>query len=520
MAVKAKQVYDAASEQSLMTELWDPQIADDLRAFVMFLFPWGKAGTPLERFKEPRKWQIEELEALTEHNRKNRWLMENKRDPLVWRSAAASGRGIGKSALVAWKALWMLTTRLGSTTIITANTEAQLVSRTMAELGKWHTMALNAHWFDRATMGMRPAEWFDVLLKAQLKVDTAYYYAQAQLWSEEKPDAFAGVHNHNGVMLVMDEASGIPQSIWDVSEGFFTEPTLDRYWDVYSNPRNNTGAFFECFHRFRNFWRTRNIDARSVEGTDPTVYEKIIAQNGADSDQARVEVYGQFPNQGDNQLIPMDLILAAQDRPVIDDPGAPLLMGIDFGNGGADPSVIRFRKGFDARSIPAVRKSGLEVLDFTINYVVPAIEKYDPDAIMGDANGVGAPGLEYLRALGYRVIGVYMQSTKSVMDDDQYYNKRAECFGEMKLWLRNASIDASDILKDDLKGPKTMKHKVSGKVMLESKDDMKSRGLASPNDADSLAMTFGQKIPRKDVSAVRRTGKVAIATGLDYSVLG
>lgn len=514
---KAKQLYDAKSEQALMTELWDPALADDLRAFVMFLFPWGKANTPLERFKEPRRWQIEELEAKTDHIRQNRILMQMGKPPKMWQRSISSGRGIGKSAEFSFEGLWMMTTRLGSTTIVTANTEAQLVSRTMAELGKWHTLAINSHWFDKAAMSLRPAEWFKELVERDLKIDTAYYYLQAQLWSEEKPDAFAGVHNHNGVMLKFDEASGIPHAIFTVSEGFFTEPVLDRYWDLYSNPRNNTGPFFESHHKDRAEWNPQKIDARTVEGTDAEVYAKIIRKYGEDSDEARIEVKGEFPNAGDDQLIPMDLILSARERDVIPDPGAPLIMAVDYGNGGKDPSVIRFRRGYDARSIPPIRAAGKEVLDFTANFVVPAIEKYDPDAIIIDANGVGAPGGEYLRALGYTVISVYMQG--SPRDDNQYQNKRAECYGEMVLWLRAGAIDDSEILKDDLKGPKRIINKTSGKKQVESKDDMKKRGLASPNDGDALAMTFGQVVPRRDRNTSRHTRRRRMALNVDFNPL-
>jgi hypothetical protein len=488
-----------------------------MRAFVMFVFPWGKPNTPLEHFKEPRKWQIAELEALTEHIKHNRWLMANKKDPLVWRAAAASGRGIGKSALVAWKALWMLSTRLGSTTIITANTEAQLVTRTMAELGKWHTLALNAHWFDRAAMGMRPAEWFDVLLKTQLKVDTAYYYAQAQLWSEEKPDAFAGVHNHNGVMLVMDEASGIPQSIWDVSEGFFTEPTLDRYWDVYSNPRNNTGAFFECFHRFRNFWRTRNIDARSVEGTDATVYAKIIAQNGADSDQARVEVYGQFPNAGQRQFIPMAHIEEARQRELLGEQVAPLIMGIDVARYGEDASRFAYRRGRDARSIPWETYRGISTMELA-DRAADAIGRWNPDAVVVDANGVGGPVADRLKQLGYAVHEVNAQGAPS--DKATYWNKRAELYDKMKDWLRFGAIDTTDRqLADDLKGPEYHYENTRGVLQIESKEKMKQRGLASPDGADALMLTFAVNPARKDITASRHR-RTQVATGMDYSVLG
>lgn len=144
--------YSPKDEKALMTEIWDPAIADNPLKFVKFIFPWGKAGTPLENFKEPRSWQMQELEAITEHIRENKTLIANNSFPKMYQSATASGRGIGKSTLTAWLNLWFMSTQLGATAITTANTEQQLKSRTWAELGKWHTLSLNSHWFDRSTI--------------------------------------------------------------------------------------------------------------------------------------------------------------------------------------------------------------------------------------------------------------------------------------------------------------------------------------------------------------------------------
>ena len=512
---KAKQVYTAQGEQELMTELLDPNLADDLRAHVMFMYPWGKENTPLERFREPRKWQIAELEEKTDHLRRNKQRIQQGLVPEVWMGSKASGRGIGKSAEVSFEGMWMMTTRLGSTSIFTANTEAQLVSRTMAELGKWHTLAINSHWFDRNAMSLRPAEWFKTLLEEQLKIDTGYYYLQAQLWSEEKPDAFAGVHNHNGVMLKFDEASGIPQSIFSVSEGFFTEPVLDRYWDLYGNPRNNTGAFFESHHRFRDFWRAKQIDARTVEGTDPKVYQKIIDQYGVDSDEARIEVYGEFPNAGARQFIPMDFIEDARSRELFPDSGAPLILAADVGRYGEDPSVIRFRQARDARSIPAQRFLGLDTMAFA-DRIADAAGKYNPDAIVVDENGVGGGVVDRLRQLGFKVHGVNSQGAPT--DKAKYINLRAELYDLMKDWLRIGCIDDSSTLRDDLKSPEFDFNNPKALLQVESKEKMKARGLASPNDSDALMMTFAVHPARRDLRSSSSRRKGAVAKGIEFDV--
>jgi hypothetical protein len=129
------------------------------------------------------------------------------------------------------------------------------------------------------------------VVERDLKKGTRYWSVEGRLWSEENPDSYAGVHNHDGVMVIFDEASGIPDPIWSVTAGFFTENTPNRFWFAFSNPRRNEGYFYECFNAKRNFWTTQSIDARQVEDTDKAVYEQIIEEYGADSPQARIEVY-------------------------------------------------------------------------------------------------------------------------------------------------------------------------------------------------------------------------------------
>lgn len=516
---KQQPIYGAKGEQQLMADLWKPEIYNNPLNFALYAFPWGKKGTPLENMSGPRGWQKETLTEIAKHIKANDLRAAQKAQLEMWRSADASGRGIGKSALVSMLTLWFQSTRLGATTIITANTEQQLKSRTWAELGKWTALSVNSHWFEMQALSMRPAEWFGEAVKRDLKIDLGYYYAAAQLWSEENPDAFAGIHNHHGVMLIFDEASGIPKPIWTVSEGFFTEPIPNRYWFVFSNPRRNSGAFFECFHKDRNFWKCRNIDSRTVEGTDRGTFDKIIAQYGEDSDEARVEVKGEFPNKGSNQFIGKDVAFNAQTREVIPDPGSPLVMGVDVARFGEDKSVIAFRKGRDATVIPWQKFKGLDTVQLA-GVVADLAGKHNPSAIFVDGNGVGGGVVDNLKAWGYRVIEVQMGGSPN--DGDTYYNKRVEIWGRMRDWLMTGTIPKDSELFTDLISPEYSYHPVSNKVQLEGKDHMKSRGLASPDSAEALALTFAQPVARID-SRTSRNNSVTrnrMARDVDYNLLG
>ena len=499
-------------ETQLIGELL--QLSDSPLDFVMFTYPWGQKGTPLAKHSGPRMWQKEVLLEIETHIKVQR---NNERQSLplnVLQEAIASGRGIGKSALVSWLAHWMMSTRMGSSVIISANSEDQLKGVTWGEIGKWLTLAINGHWFDKYALSIRPASWFDELVRTQLMVDTTYYGTNAKLWSEENPDAFAGVHNENGVMVIFDEASGIPQPIWNVTSGFFTEPIIDRYHFAFSNGRRNTGAFFECFHANREFWKNRNIDSRTVEGTDKEVYEKIVKQHGEDSDVVRVEVRGLFPKQGEDQFISTELVDQAVNREDYTDEGAALVMGVDVARFGSDATVIRFRQGRDARSYPVFEYRGLDNMQVAARCAA-MIEKYQPDAICVDAGGVGTGVVDRLKQLKYVIHEVGFGNAS---DEPQYLNKRAQLWGKCRDWLEGGVLPNHAELISDLTNPRyyySGEH--SDKLVLESKESMRKRGLSSPDHADALICTFAVTPARRDMRT-RRKPQTRRATGIDYDI--
>jgi hypothetical protein len=481
-------IYSAQDEQELMARLWSPIIKDNPLAFVLYTFPWGKAGTPLEHFSGPRKWQREVLTELTEHIKQN----NGKVDFDTFRMATSSGRGIGKSALVSWLVIWMLTTRIGSTTIVSANSEAQLRSVTWAEITKWLSMSMNTHWFEVSATRVMPAKWLTELVERDLKLGTRYWGVEGRLWSAENPDSYAGVHNFSGVMLVFDEASGIDDSIWSVASGFFTENTPNRFWLAFSNPRRNSGYFYESFHSKREFWKNKIVDARTVEGTDKAVYQQIIDEYGADSAQAHVEVFGEFPSASDDQFIGADIVDEAMNRDKYKDLSAPIILGVDPARFGADSTVIAVRQGRDIIAIK--RFKGDDTME-TVGRIIECMEEYKPVLVNIDEGGLGAGVVDRLKEQRYKVKGVnFANKSKNMM---MYGNKRAEMWGDMREWLRSASIPKDRTLKTDLISP-LMKPDSKGAIFLESKKDMKARGLASPDAADAIALTFAFPVAHRE----------------------
>ena len=489
-------VYKPKNEQELMAELWSENLKDDPYAFVMFMFPWGKPNTPLEHHTGPREWQKQKLDELKAHIEKNKQ-QPGKATYETLRTALSSGRGIGKSSLVCWIILWMLTTRIGSSVIVSANSENQLRSVTWGELTKWTAMAINSHWWEISATKLTPAQWLATLVERDLKKGTRYWAAEGRLWSAENPDSYAGVHNHDGTCLIFDEASGIDDKIWAVSAGFFTEQTPDRYWFAFSNPRRNSGYFYECFNAKREYWQTQTIDARTVEDTDKDVYEQIINEYGEDSLQARVEVYGEFPSTGDAQFIGRGLVDEAFKRQPHNDDTAPIIVGVDPARTGMDSTVIVIRQG---RDLVEVARYKTDDLMETVGNIIDVIERYKPEMVCIDEGGLGAGVVDRLKEQGYKVRGV--NAGWKPKNPKAHLNLRAQMWCDMREWLKTASVKHDKRLMTDLTGIE-QKFTSTGAIQLESKKDMKARGLASPDSADAIAHTFAFRVAHKDYSQHR-----------------
>jgi hypothetical protein len=313
------------------------------------------------------------------------------------------------------------------------------------------------------------------------------------------------------VLVIFDEASGIADPIWAVTGGFFTENTPNRFWLAFSNPRRNTGYFYECFNSKRDFWQTKVVDARTVEGTDKQVYERIIQEYGPDSSQAHVEVYGMFPNAGDDQFISSLIVDEAMRRAKYKDASAPIVIGVDPARFGADATVIAVRQGRDIVKI--MRHRGDDTMT-VVGYVIEAIEEFKPTLVVIDEGGLGAGIVDRLKEQRYKIKGINFGN--KAKNPIMYGNMRAQMWGDMRDWLKTASIPSDRFLKTDLISP-MMKPDSRGTIFLESKKEMKARGLASPDAADAICVTFAFPVAHREYTEKTRTLRTydrgAVSTG-------
>lgn len=485
-------------DQVLQT-IYSDRMKDNPLFFVMWAFPWGEKGYRLENEKGPRAWQREELEKIAAHIKLQKERVKQGLPPEMYKLAIASGRGIGKSALISWLVIWMMATQPGSTTIISANTDTQISDITFGELGKWLSLSIVSFLFTETQKNISPAEWYAEALRKDIKLNQTYYYASGKLWDEDNASSFAGVHSDIGMLVIFDESSGIPTTIWDVTQGYFTDKTIYRFWLTFSNPRAGSGGFFDVCTKEELGWNVRHINSLDVPEMDHAPLEAIIAKYGSDSDEAAVEVYGQFPRQGDRQFISRAIVEEASRRTLERyDSDEPLVMGVDIARFGQDSTVFCFRQGRDARSIPAQEFKGLDNMQI-VDKLLQAIHTHNPAAIFIDS-GAGTGVIDRMKQLQYKVHEVIFGSMSGI---PAYYDHRTEMWARLRDWLRGGMIPNDRNIKDQLCNPEKELIGRETKEKLESKEKMKKRGIKSPDFGDALAITFHAKVASRNLSTAR-----------------
>lgn len=468
------------------------QFYADPLGFVLACYPWGEPG-PLEDYAGPDTWQRETLIRIGEAVKARRFDGKTPVEPI--RIPVSSGHGIGKTTLQAWIVDWIMSTRPACRGTITANTATQLDTKTWAAIQTWTKRCLTAHWFE-----INAARFYRI-------GERDNWFCAPQSCKEENSEAFAGQHAATSTSFyVIDEGSAVPDVIYEVAEGGLTDGEAMIF--VFGNCTRSTGAFHRiCFGSMRDRWHPVVVDARDSAFTNKAQIAEWIQDYGEESDFVRVRVLGLPPAASDLQFIASDLVWAAQKRQPGVLPDEPLVAGLDVARGGSDSCVLRFRKGADARSILPMRIPGEQARDSMklVTIVAAALEQsyggQKVHVLFVDATGgsIGGPIADRLRQLGHRnVVDVQFGGDSP---DARYANMRAYMWGRLRDWLTVGAIDPLPRLEQDLVGP-GYRHDKRDRVVLESKEDMKKRGLDSPDDGDALALTFAQTVVSRVVPVV------------------
>ncbi|AMG65715.1 hypothetical protein [Providencia stuartii] len=450
----------------------------DPLSYALYAFPWGEAGTELENTNGPRQWQADTLSDIGAHLRNP----ETRFQPLL--ISVASGHGIGKSACISMIIKWGMDTCEDCKVVVTANTENQLRTKTWPEIAKWQRLSITK-------------DWFTCTKTAIYSNDPNHanaWRADAVPWSENNTEAFAGLHNQGKrIILIFDEASNIADLVWEVAEGALTDENTEIIWIAFGNPTRNTGRFRECFRKFKHRWKTKQIDSRTVEGTNKEQIDKWIEDRGEDSDFVKVRVRGIFPSTSETQFIPTSLTDAAMKRTVTqaDVSHAPIIIGVDPAYSGDDDAVIYLRQGLHSKCLWTGSKTTDDIV--MAKRIADYEDQYQADAVhidFGYGTGIYSVGMSWGR--DWQLVQFNGAST-----DPQMQNKRGEMYNNVKSWLKiGGAIDDQEVA-EDLSTPE-YKVQLSGKILLESKADIKKRIGRSPGKGDALALTFAYPVTKKE----------------------
>lgn len=446
-------------------------------------YAWDWKGDDLPTYEGPFEWQHQILTDIGTH-------LSNpatRHTPL--RIAVASGKGIGKSALIAQILGWGTSTFKGCRSTVTANTKGQLDTKTVPEVTKWFNMMINADWWDVMKTSIKST---DPRQEANWRIDF-------MPWSIANPQAFAGLHNiGKRIIVVMDEASTIPNVIWEVIDGVATDADTEIIIIAFGNPTENTGRFRECFGSQKHLWKHYQIDSRKVPSTNKEELAALVEVYGDDSDWTRVNIKGEFPRAASSQFISGEAVDLCRKYKAVVLPQMPKIMSIDVARFGDDESVIGVRQG---RSFKICQRYSGQDLYVMTGYAEEWIAKEKPDGIVVDADGLGAGLYDNIKGRGHGRNG-YCQLHEfhggmRPHNQIKFFNRRAEVWALMKEQIEaQFQIPDSPEFADDLTG---LRYGFTAKqqIQLERKEEMKARGLASPDMGDCLAMSFAIQLAEK-----------------------
>ncbi len=460
------------------TPILDPKAQQALAAFEAYRdrYRYDPVAFVREVFAaEPDVWQKKVLEAIARGDR---------------RISVRSGHGVGKSTVASWAAIWYLLTRYPVKIVITAPTKAQLYDALYAELRTW--------------IDKLPPELAQFL---EVKSDSVIFtpspagaFISVRTSRAETPEAMAGVHSEN-VMLIGDEASGIPEQVYEAAAGSMSGENAVTL--LFGNPVRSSGYFFDTHHKVKHLWTTFHVSCEDSSRVSREWIEEMRVKYGERSNPYRVRVLGEFPLADDNTIIPYEYVASSLGRDVEVLKTTPRVWGLDVGRGG-DPSAIVERQGRKVNGPPR-RFGGLD----TMELVGRIYAEYDslptelrPSDIFVDVIGVGGPVYDRLRELGLPVRGVNV-SESPALKGGSYHNLRAELWYAVRAWfagrdvslpaletLTGAEREAMDLFVEDLVSIQNDFAEATGKILAESKKKIRKRMGRSIDAGDALMLTF------------------------------
>lgn len=401
------------------------------------------------------------------------------------RVSIRSGHGTGKSTFEAWCVLWFLSCYFPAKVPATAPTSHQLEDVLWAEIAKWHR-----HMRERMPALADQFEWSSGAYR--MKAAPNESFAVARTSRPERPEALQGFHSEN-ILFLIDEASGVADNVFEVAEGALS--TDGAFVVMCANPTRMSGYFFDSHHKMRSSWAALHWNGEESPNVSRQYVENMEKKYGRHSPVFKVRVLGEFVDAPDG-VISLELCEAARIRDV-EPSKSHIVWGVDVARFGDDSCALAKRQG-NVQLEPIREWWGKDTMQ-TVGIIKAEWDKTRPEnrpaAINVDVIGIGAGVVDRLKELQLPVVGVNVAEAESpnANPDIQFNRLRDELWWRGRQWLE--AMDCK-LLDDDetiaeLTTP-TYQILSNGRIKVEGKDELKKRGVKSPNRADAWLLTFHQ----------------------------
>lgn len=447
------------------------------------------------------------------------WLKADYEKPFQ-RVSVSSGHGCGKSSVMAWAVLWLQTCFFPLKVGATAPTQHQLEDVLWAEIGKWHRKM--PKWLQQQII----VGDLRVMLSGHEKLS----FTTGRTARREQPEALQGLHAEN-TGVVIDECSGVPDVVFESSEGIMTSESTRAL--LCSNPTRTNGFFFDTHTRLPGWYRltVSGEDEPSRTRVGETFINQIAARYGSESNGYRIRVQGLFPRMDDDAVIPHYLVEDAMARKVDPYIDAPVVWGLDPARMGNDRTALSMRKG-NVKLGPTLwwaKQDTMQTVGRIVRFYEQAPLEYRPTEIIIDSIGMGAPIYDRLREVGLPATACDIQGNAS--EQEGFLRLYSEMWWRCRQWFESGDsrLDETPRIKD-LYGANVGQHidfirelttprysiQSNGKIAVEYKEKVKERvqEKQSPDLAESFVLTFlstrgragrtGKRLPYRSLNPLSR----------------
>jgi hypothetical protein len=359
------------------------------------------------------------------------------------------------------------------------------------------------------------------LIKSQNEQEMQIELVNGSIWQivgSDKIDALVGT---NPVGCVFSEYAIQRPQAWEFLRPIlrenggwavfcFTPRGRNHGWELYQRALSDSAWFCELLTV-----RDTRRDAPGEDG-QPIITEADLERErreGMPEPLVQQEYFCSFEAAAALQFIPGELVTLACSREALGYDWAPRIIGVDVARFGDDRTVILVRQG--NRILEKLIFRELDTMQVAA-HVCKAVDLYQASATFIDGVGLGAGVVDRCRQLGYQVVDV--NSGSKAMDDEHYTNLRAEMWDKLRQWLKEQGCldpGRDRVLAAELQAPE-YRYDARNRLMLERKEDLKARGLPSPDEADALANTFAAPVT---MTASTRRAMPQIAHGVDFDPL-